>query len=161
MDYSLKWPNGLGRVIQKYDGDIEISEIHSKRLFKLWSKFFKKISVKVPEIRQQKAEILPKSSCIDNEKKWIWFSRPNFGGFERNDINLYEFHKEKNQIDNSESNFSDTNIMNLSSRVLDKDECQYNYSLINKRMRNKVKNIQLNRHMLNKNPALKTKWNYY
>ena len=48
----------------------------------------------------------------------------------------------------NESDLLELNSQNLSTRVLDKEECQANYKLVNETVRSKMRTTLVNKHML-------------
>ena len=138
-EYSSKCPSALKNLIQETNKKIEVSIIDSKKLFNFCSRIANKNNFKLPEVHSPRAQDSQISHLMINRKKAICSPR----------LRLQEITiNKKNSSDKGESDDSDFSHQNLSSRVLDKEECQVNYKLINERMRSRIRKTRVNKHML-------------
>ena len=92
----------------------------------------------MPELHSSRAQEPSDSNHIVSKKRHIFSPKPQLQAMALNMGNS----------NNSESDDSALSNRNLSSRILDKEECEVNYKLINERMRNKVRKIKMNKYML-------------
>ena len=138
-EYSSRCPSALKNLIQETNKKIEVSIIDSKKLFNFCSKIANKNNLKLPEVHSPRDQVPQINNRMMNKKKAICSPR----------LRLQELTlNKKHSSVKGESDESDFSNQNLSSRVLNKEECQVNYKLVNERMRNRIREIRFNKHML-------------
>ena len=147
MEYSSRLPKEIRSIIGETHGDIEVSEIHSRKFFNIWNKFVEKANLKLPRVSSPAAKISPLSNFILDDRSKSIFS-PKF--------HLRNFTKENSYINETNMDDKNNNVLNkfeweqndIPSRILDKEECQASYKNINERVKLKVSNARINRNFL-------------
>ena len=149
FEYSSKCPLEIKSLIKEIKGSIEVSEIHSKKLFDLWSKLANKDSIKLPDVPTTKNHTSELNNSIQNVKRRSVYSpRPYKREANKTMIKSREFPLQSRKNDQSDNEVSDPKQLNFTSRVLDKEECQVNYKLINEKMKNKMMKTKFTKHTL-------------
>ena len=138
-EYSSKCPSPLKNIIQETKLKFEVSIIDSKKLYNICSKIANKNNLKLPEVHSPRDRHPSENKCIVNKSKRICSPRLRLQVIAWDKINLN---------DKIESDKFETFNQDLSARVLDKEEWQVNYKLINERMRRKVRKFEINKRML-------------
>ena len=77
MEYSSRLPKEIRSIIGETHGDIEVSEIHSRKFFNIWNKFVEKANLKLPRVSSPVAKISPLSNAIFDDRSKSIFS-PKF-----------------------------------------------------------------------------------
>ena len=150
LEYFSRWPSPIQTLIKDCEGNIKVSEIHSKKLFELWSKMANKMNLKLPKIDTlliQKHDKQMSDNSSDESFKSEILS-PKWNKDKRNLCNPNQT-LEAEQLLSSPLWLSDANLSSLSStRYLNKEECQSSYQQVNSKIKERVANALANRHML-------------
>ena len=149
FEYSEAWPSPLRKILKDAKGDIEVSDIHSKKLFDLWAKFAQS-NLKLPEVNSPRVKYSEKSKCGIKfiQKRKICSPRLNLETLNLTSLDPKKVKEAVKQNEFEESDNSEINHSNYSSRILNKEECEVNYRAINERMRNKILEARLNKFQL-------------
>ena len=147
--YSSKLPIPLRKILKESTGEIEVSEVQSKRLFDLCAKFTQ-TNLKLPGVTSSRArnpEYLKfEAKSIQNSR--VLSPRYNIGNFDIKNKITKKIKVDETLFDLEESDDSKTNDINNFSRILNKEVCQMNYKAINELMKSKVLNTKICRRQL-------------
>ena len=148
-DYSSKLPIPLRKILKDSAGEIEVSEIQSKKLFDLCAKFTQ-TNLKLPEVispRARNPEYLKfDDQSIQNNR--ILSPRSNLKYLNIKNKRTKKINVDGTLFDLEESDDSSTNDTRNYSRALNKQEYQMNYRAINELMKSKALRTKICRRQL-------------
>ena len=149
-DYISLCPSPLKELMGNCKGNIKVSEIYSKKIFKLWSKMLKsKKKFQLPEVNSpfpQDQDSSSNSSSDDN-----WFIESNLSKARVWNQRKFELNQTMNdqQSEFEWEKCSKYDQLNFTSeRHIDREECQTNYRAVNERIRDKMIITRDNMHHL-------------
>ena len=148
MEYSLKCPRQIRNIIGETKGNIEVTEVRSKKFFNLWNKFAIKANIKFPRVSSSVSKLSSLTNAwIDDFTKATFSPKFHLRSSVKDNIKTNKTYEKDNTNKNKWNDFK-WELNSISSRILDKEKWQINYKTINEKMRFKVSNARINRHLL-------------